>query len=139
MFALDLIEIVFYFSFDNCEVTITNGLLVNWKRWRKRTRRNIQLCDGYVSINWKQKKKSFLIFLWWGECFYVFLFFHNSHMSSSFISSVMKCNIIILLDEHNVANYTVIKLTATICQVWWCIALINTFSYSIKRYPYCLK
>lgn len=32
-------------------------------------------------------------------------------MRSDFILSIMKCNIIILLDEHNVAHYTVIKLT----------------------------
>lgn len=40
------------------------------------------------------------------------------------ISQVGIAILIMLLERHNVANHAVLKLTATLCQVWWCIALI---------------
>lgn len=58
------------------------------------------------------------------------MFLCKTHMCSDFIISlVWHAILIILLDKHNVANHA-LKLTATICQVWWCIALIINFCYN---------
>lgn len=113
-----------------------------WQRWNirnilqpalrcKNCLHPLVLYKGNVSINWPRA------FLFFYDDVNVALFpiFRTYHILSDFVFSlVWNAILIILLDKHNVANHTVLILTATICQVWWCIALIIGLCYDIKSY-----
>lgn len=56
-------------------------------------------------------------------CFLVVFLYYYSY-TVFIIFQVRMAILIMLLQRHNVANHTVLKLTAPWYQVWWCIALI---------------
>lgn len=74
-------------------------------------------------------KQELCYFLYGGECWYSMYFYLSKTPIYTQISYLpwYEMQYIILLDKHDVANHTVLKLTATLCQVWWYIALTTFF------------
>lgn len=139
-FALGSIE--FALNHFSCKVEITIGLLKKKEKYLAAVikQRNclllLVLYNGYLSVIWTRA----FLFFYWGECCYSMYFYFSTspiYILHSIYSLVWNAILVILSDKHNVANHAVLKLTATLCQVWWYIALTIIFCSSIKRYTYC--